>query len=88
MTSRGPTRNFSDFTTKPWLASFAMSSGASIDSSFAQTLVATFTMRTSRSRAMGRVRSAMRGPTAARQAARGIGSWRFAKRFSPARSST
>jgi hypothetical protein len=69
-------------------ASFFAICGASIESSLAQTLDTTFTMSIPRSSAIGRARSAMRGPTAARQCARGTGSCFFAKRFSPARSST
>ena len=42
------------------------SSGASIESSFAHTLVVTLTMSTPRSSAIGRARSAIRGPTAVR----------------------
>jgi len=73
ITSRGPTRKRSDFTSTPGdpfgadSASFLMICGASIESSFAQTLVTTFTTRTPRSSAIGRARSAIRAPTAARQ---------------------
>jgi len=73
ITSSGPTRKRSDFTSIPGepfgadSASFLMICGASIESSLAHTLVTTFTTKTPRSRAMGLARSAIRGPTAARQ---------------------
>ena len=79
MTSSGPTRKRSDFTSYGG-ESFAMICGASIESSLAHTLVATFTSRTPRASSSGRARSAILGPTAIRHCASGIGSCFLAKR--------
>jgi len=85
--SSGPTRKHSWSTACPRTRSRATSSGASIWSSFAQTLVVTFTSRMPRSSVTGCARSAMRGPTASFHSRIGIGGRLRAKRSSPARSS-